>query len=309
MRPADFGKGVDSLYLYNSGTFGYSPNHNDNLKLEYNDEFLFSFERELFWNLAFDTAFTYRTMFTLGQEDINAIFEDGKFVGRIFPEYDIIWRRTAYTGDDQKYRYNSKTLQFALKRNFTTWGMMVNYSRFWRTFQRDAWEPLDPNQFVYSSPSDMDMFSYGIRWSFHGSASVRLPGDFLVSTFILGQSGKWMNDVTGDYGFYDSTPRVTLSNGRRVADPVWQAKNSYWVGKEFGLQGRYTDPEWRVNLRFQKGMNISNYRLEASIDFFNIFNWSTYGSWSSNDIRSDRYNTQLNPQAPRSAQINVRIEF
>ena len=118
-----------------------------------------------------------------------------------------------------------------------------------------------------------------------------------------------MNDVTGDYGFTDSSPRVTLSNGRLVGDIVWAAKNSYWKGKVFGLFGRRTDSLWRVNVRIQKNFTFSKFKLAASVDFFNVLNAVAYGAWLSNDVRSPNYSIPSTASAPRAAQMNLRVTF
>jgi len=318
MDSADIGKGPEALKLYTYGTLSYNPDYNENMEMEYNDEFVVSFERELFWNLAFDTTFVYRKSQISWEEDVNAVFENGNFVDRKFPDYNTIWKRTMYKGNDRRRSDDYKGLQFNLKRNFTgRWGMIVNYSFMWRSLKRLKFDPCDPNQFVYASPSDLDQIHFGNLWSFHASAFYRLPGDIMISTFISGDSGEWINDTTGDYAWDESAPLVTLSNGRRVSDIVWQVQNSYYVGKKFWESGRYTETLWNVNLRLSKGINISRFRVEANIDFYNVFNWNAYRGFESTDIRRDyvdssgmnRYQRKTSPQAPRTAQISLRIEF
>lgn len=311
MDKADIGKGPEALKLYTEGTLGHNPDYNKDMEMEYNDEFLFSFERELFANLAFETTFVYRNIATSYMEDINAIFENGQFVGRKFPTFDTIWQRTFYKGDDKRWKFDYKGLQFNLRKNFVgRWGLMVNYSLMWRNYRKLKFDPTDPLQFVYTSPSCLDMENYGRRWSFHLTAFYRLPWDILVSTFVNGQSGIWMNDRTGDYAWDDSAPRITLSNGRRVRDIVWQAKNNYFVGEKWGEHGRYTDQLWEINVRLAKGVRISRVRVEVALDVFNVFNWAVYSSFETLDIRrTDRYDIKTGPQSPRSGQLTLKIEF
>jgi hypothetical protein len=215
-----------------------------------------------------------------------------------------------YNGNDRRHYFDLKTFQFNLKRNFAgNWGFMVNYSRLMNSYHKIKWDPGDPDQFVYASPSDVDMINYGIGWVVHGSLFYRFPYDIMVSAYIRGQEGKWYNDVDGDYAWNDDAPRVTLANGRRVGDIVWQAKNSYWAGRKFGESGRYADDMWQINFRFQKGIRISSVRVMASIDLFNVFNLAGYDNFGSMDIRHPRYDEIRSPQTPRSAQLNLRIEF
>lgn len=251
-------------------------------------------------------------------EDVNAILKDGKFVGRLFPDHDTIWMRTWYGGNDRRWKFDYKGLQFNIKRNFTgRWGLMANYSFMWRKYHKLQFDPTDPKLYVYSSPRDLDMNNYGIRWTFHFSAFYRLPWDILMSTFVSGDSSIWMNDLTGDYAWDATAPRVTLSNGRRVSDIVWSAFNSYFAGKKWGQQGRYTDDIWKVNARLSKGFRINKFRLEFACDFYNIFNWAGYSSFQTLDIRRDfvdssgvnQYQKMTSPQSPRAAQLTFKLEF
>lgn len=312
MDPADFGKGPEDLQIYSEGQLAYPADHNDidNLKMDYHWETMLSYERELFWDMAFEATFLYRKHHVTHQEEINTVFENGEFVDRIFPDFNAIWRRTMYEGDERRTFFKYSSLQLNLKKNFTgNYGFMLNYSRFWRKFEKLQFDPLETHQYVYSQPGDLSMTNYGVRWACHASAFYRFPWDIMFSTYVMGQSGRWMNDKTGDYAWNDSSPRVFLSNGRKVADILWEAKNSYYAGKKWGEQGRYTDQLWQVNVRLQKGIKLSGIRLEASIDLFNVFNFATYQGWYTNDIRHPRYEEQLSPQAPRAAQLNFRIEF
>jgi hypothetical protein len=316
MAAADIGKGPEALKLYTDPELSYAADFNKDMKMEYNDEFVVSFEREIGWNLAFDTTFVYRNIHMSNMEDINAVFQDGKFVDRKFSDYNTIWMRTWY--DDPRWKFFYKGLQFNLKRNFTgRWGFLANYSLMWRTYRRVAWDPGNPEQFIYPSPSSLDMENYGRRWSLHISAFYRLPWDILVATYINGNDGIWIADTTGDYAWDATAPLVTLSNGRRVSDIVWQTANDYYSGKQWGSTGRRTDPLWMVNLRFSKGVNIRKFRVQAALDVFNVFNWCAYSSWETNDIRRDyvdssginRYQRQTSPQSPRAAQLSLNFQF
>lgn len=307
----DYGKGVEALKLYSSGSSVIQmPDYTQNLKMEYNLELVTSYERELFWHLGFDTTFIYRNYLGNQAENVNPIYQNGQFIGYRFPDFDTIWQETTYEGEARRQHFKSSTLAFNLRRNFSgRWGFMVNYSRFWRTFKRTAFDPGDPYQFVYAGPGDANMTNYGIRWSFHASAFYVFPWNIQLSTFVSGQSGEWQNDVSGDYSFYQSSPRVTLSNGRLVGDILWSANNSYWKGKKFGLYGRRTDALWRVNARIQKGLTISRYRVNVALDFFNLLNSVAYGAWVSNDVRSTNYTVLSSASSPRAAQVSLRFEF
>lgn len=318
MRPEDIGKGPEALKIYSDPPLAYPPDYNKDMQMEYNDEFLISFEREIIKNISFDTTFIYRNIYVSNAEDVNAIFENGRFVGRRFPEFDTIWMRTWYGGDERRWKFDYKGLQFNIKRNFTgRWGLIANYSRMWRNYYKLRWDLGDPKQFIYNSPRDLDMKNYGIRWAVHVSAFYRLPWDILISTFINGTSGIFQADITGDYAWDAPAPTITLSNGRKVADIVWQEKNNYFVGKRWGASGRYTDNIWNVNARLAKRVRIDRLGFEIAIDFYNLFNWAAYQSYQSLDVRRDYvdstginwYRNKIAPQTPRAAQLTIKFEF
>jgi hypothetical protein len=312
MDPADFGQGPEALKIYSQGQLAYGADYNDidNMKAEYNDEITASFEREIAWDFAFSTSFVYRKLYSTSQEDVNAVFEDGKFVGRKFPDFDTIWMRTMYSGDARRAYFDFKGLQFQLKRNFAeTWGFLINYSRSWNSYHRTKFDPGSTDQFVYANPSDISMINYGPRWAFHASFFYRLPWGFLASAYVSGQDGFFFADKTGDYAWNDTAPTLLLSNGRKVTDILWQARNSYWVGKKFGASGRRTDSLWNFNVRVQKSVAVGKFRLDLSLDVFNVFNSAVYQSWGSFDIRHPRYEEKTNPQTPRSMQLNFKVEF
>jgi hypothetical protein len=323
MSTANIGKGPEFMTVYNDPPLAYAPDYNKGMEMEYNDEFTVSFEREVIKNFVFDTTFIYRVINTSYMEDVNAIFQNGAFAGRLFPDFDTIWMRTWYGGDARRWKFDYKGLQFNIKRNFTgRWGLMANYSFMWRNYYKFQFDPTDQKQFVYSSSRDLDMKNYGIRWAFHLSAFYRLPWDVLVSAFVNGTSGIFQADVTGDYAWDATAPTIKLAPGqtgtiRTVSDIVWQAKNSYFAGKKWGSQGRTTDDNWSVNVRLAKGLRVSKVRFELAIDFYNVFNWVSYSSYESHDIRRDyvdsaginRYLNKIGPQTPRAAQITVKVEY
>lgn len=318
MSTANIGKGPEALTVYSDPPLAYAPDYNKDMQAEYNDEFTLSFEREILKNVAFDVTYIYRIINTSYMEDVNDVFQNGAFVGRVFPDFDTIWQRTWYGGDDRRWKFDYKGLQFNVKRNFSgRWGLLANYSLMWRKYYKLKFDPTDPKQFVYASPSDLDMNNYGIGWAFHLSAFYRLPWDILLSTFINGTAGIFQADTTGNYAWDATAPQVTLSNGRRVSDIVWQANNNYFAGKKWGAEGRYTDDTWSVNVRLAKGIRLGKYRFEFACDFYNVFNWAYYSSYESTDLRRNvpdsaginRYTRKIGPQSPRAAQLTFKVEF
>jgi len=318
MPAADIGLGPEFMTIYSDPPLAYNPDYNTGMRLEYNDEFVFSIERELPFNFVFETTFDYRKIHLSNMEDVNAVFQDGQFVDRRFPNYDTIWKKTWYGGDQSRWDFDYKGLLFGIKRNFTgRWGLLANYSLMWRNYRKTAWDPGDPNQFVYASPGDLDMGDFGRRWAFHVSGFYTLPWDVTISTYINGNDGIFVADTTGDYAWDASAPLVTISNGRRVSDIVWIAANDYYTGHKWGTTGRRTDQLWEINVRLAKGVMLGRFRVQAMLDVFNLFNWTAYSSWTTNDIRRDyvdssgvnQYQRQTSPQRPRAAQFSLNFTF
>lgn len=312
MSPEDFGRGPEALYLYRYGSDPTSADHNhENMRMEYNWKWTLGYERVLPGNLAMEVFFMHQMHYPVEGEDINAIFsEDGSFIGRTYPQYNMISQRAMWEGDERRRQYSYDTIQFTMRRNFTEKaGLMASYSHFWRKEDYLRFGPYNVAQFVYASPDDMDIINLGYRWVFKVSAFYVLPADISMSVFFNAQSGRFLADRSGDYGYYDDPPEVVLSNGRVVSDIIWNARNSYWAGRRYGGSGRTTDPEFRANLRFQKAFSIQRYNLQVALDFYNIFNWCTYRRWRSNDIRDVNYDLMVNPQPPRAAQLTLRFVF
>lgn len=318
MSTANIGQGPAAMTVYSDPPLAYAPDYNKDMKMEYNDEFTLSFEREILKNVVFDVTYLYRIINTSYMEDVNAVFTNGELSGRVFPDFNTIWQRTWYGGDDRYWKFDYKSLQFNIKRNFSgRWGMMANYSLMWRQYYKLRFDPGDPKQFVYASPRDLDMKNYGIGWTLHISAFYRLPWDILLATYVSGSAGIFQADTTGDYAWDASAPTITLSNGRKVANIAWQARNNYFAGKKWGDQGRYTDDIWSVNFRLAKGLSVGRYRFEVAIDVYNAFNWASYTSFESTDLRRNfadssginRYLNKIGPQTPRAAQLTVKFEF
>jgi len=96
MDKADIGKVPEAMKLYRDPALPYNADYNKDMKMEFNDKFTFSFEREIGWNMAFETTFVYRSIHMSNMEDVNEVFENGQFVDRVFPDEDTIMMRTWY---------------------------------------------------------------------------------------------------------------------------------------------------------------------------------------------------------------------
>ena len=308
---ADFGRGTEALRIFTSGTIPVNPAFNRDMKIEYNDEFTVGYERSLPWNLAVETAFIWRNIRVSESRDANVRFNaDGTF-SRLDPTFDRVNFRDFLTGDSRLRDVTYKSLQISVRRNFTARaGLLASFSRYWTKEDWRRFDETETYQFAYASPDAMDRSDYGPRWNGKISGFYMLPKGVALSTFINAYSGEWVNDITGDYAWNADAPRIRLPNGRQVANIIWQARNSYYVDRQYGASGRYTDNVYNVNLRVVKEFVLGSDKLELSADWFNLFNWSAYTGYESADIRRPNlYGNQINPQRPRAMQANVRFLF
>jgi Carboxypeptidase regulatory-like domain/TonB dependent receptor-like, beta-barrel len=308
---SQLGEGLDAIQIFTSPTPAAYPAFDRGMKMEYNDEFTVGYERALPGNFAIDTTFIYRDIVVSESADANVIFNaDGTF-SRIDPAYDRVNRREFLTGDQKVRDVTFKSIQISLRRNFTNRaGLLASFSRYWTKMDFLRFEPTETEQFAYASPDALDMTNYGPRWNFKASAYYLFPGDIALSTFFNAVSGEWVNDISGDYAWNADAPRVVLPNGRTVSDIIWEARNFFWAGGAWGLNGRNTDTVYSLNIRGQKNIKVGgDKRLELSIDLYNAFNWAAYTGFESADIRNPFYPNQINPQRPRAVQGNVRFVF
>ena len=109
--------------------------------------------------------------------------DDGRAVGRPFPQYDTI-RNTYnpnYTWQEQR------SLQFLFTRNFVgSWGMNANYSYIMASTFRTRWNPTsDTLQFYGISPEDVTSQRTAPRNHGRVSTFVRLPFDTTFSAFYI----------------------------------------------------------------------------------------------------------------------------
>ena len=308
-----FGRGPEALTLFQSGTIPVTPDFNRrSMRMEYQDEVTTGYERQLPWNLALDATFIWRRLAVSESSDANVTFSaDGTTFSRIDPTFDFVNMRQFLEGDERIRSVGYRSLQLSVRRNFTRQsGVLASFSRFWTSMDFRRFDPTKTYQFVYASPDDMDRTNYGPRWNAKVAAYYLLPAEISLSTFINATSGEWVNDITGDYAWNADAPRVRLPNGRMVADILWQARNSYVVGKQWGASGRYTDNQYLFNLRAQKSFNLGRERIDVSVDLYNLFNLAAYAGYETADVRrTDRYPVQISPQAPRAVQANVRYVF
>jgi len=142
---------------------------------------------------------------------------------------------------------------------------------------------------------------------------VRLPYDFMASVVYGYQQGPRVDVFTGDYPLNAVAPRITLSNGRQVADPFFNI--SYPRAGSRNIDMLRSDDSHIVNLRIEKTLQLSkDAKVQLSADMFNAFNnaasrsFTGVSSWSIDARRSD-FGTKTSYVPARVAQLGIRVVF
>jgi hypothetical protein len=135
----------------------------------------------------------------------------------------------------------------------------------------------------------------------------------MVSTVYDYTQGLKFDAFTGDHPLGSVAPRVTLSNGRSVADPFFNI--SYPRAGSRGLDMISADDAHIVNLRVEKTIRFRNgQRLQLSADAFNAFNnaaarsFMGASSWAVDERRAD-FGVKTNTVPARVGQVGVRFVF
>ena len=275
----------------------------------YLNEFSGSWEHSLPGNTSFSTTFLWRRNFDYQSGDDRNVIRDpvsGRFLGRIFPAFDAV--RNTY---NPNYTWQqNRSISFLYSKNFTgAWGLTGSYWYMISSRYRTRWNPTsDTLQYLGFSPEDDNTDWTNPRHHGRVSTFVRLPFDVTTSLFYTYAQGRVFDVLTGDFPLNASAPRVTLSNGRLVADPFFNP--AYPRARRRDVDTIATDDSHLVNLRVQKTLELPGRRhIELSGDVFNVFNSNASIDFLSKDVRSSNYLVPTNFVSARVGQVGVRVIF
>jgi len=140
------------------------------------------------------------------------------------------------------------------------------------------------------------------------SSFVRLPFSMMVSGFYSFTQGPRTDVLTGNFPLNATAPRVTLSNGRSVADPFFNP--AYPRGGRRNVDMLAADDVHLFNLRVQRSFELGEgRRIELSGDVFNLFNTNAAFGFLSADVRAATFGVKTNIVQPRVGQIGIRFVF
>jgi hypothetical protein len=291
------------------GAFPLGVNYGFENKKTYTNEFSAGWEKQLPNSSSAGVTFILkRTLDFQGADDENIIRNPvtGAFLGRPFPDFDAVLRTYAPNYSIQQFR----SVQFLYTKNFARqWGINANY---WYAFHQAIFEKFNPTrdtlQYLGFSEEELTNNWVSPRHQARVSSFVRLPFEMMVSGFYSFTQGPRTDVLTGDFPLNATAPRVTLSNGRSVADPFFNT--AYPRGGRRNVDMLAADGVHLVNLRVQRTFKLGDAkRIEFSGDVFNLFNNDAAFGFLSADARSANFGVKTSIVQPRVGQVGVRFVF
>jgi hypothetical protein len=291
------------------GAFPLGVNFGRENKKTYTNEFSAGWEKPLPNSSSVGVTFILkRTLDFQGSDDENVIRDPltGAFLGRPFPDFDAVLRTYAPNYSIQQFR----SVQLLYTKNFARqWGINANY---WYAFHQTIVKAFNPTrdtlQFLGFSVDDLTNNWVSPRHQARISSFVRLPFGTLLSGFYSLTQGPRSDVLTGDFPLNATAPRITLSNGRSVADPFFNT--AYPRARKRNVDMLAADTVHLVNLRVQKTFALGEVKkLEISGDVFNLFNTDAAFGFLSADARSANFGIKTSIVQPRVGQLGARFVF
>jgi len=293
------------------------------------DEWSVGYRRQLPGGIAVDAGFSHREYKDLpALVDTNGIYDGNVFKGYRNENFNAIysitnntWNRLVYSGIELNASKRTKSMQ-----------ILGGYTR---AFPKVAgtWQPNDPASFLQPDAFPNDKGIGSIRGnqtnSLSGNADTRSTSwqkhnfriggtwmsSFGVTTSVnyVYQSGPYSGPVVtriaaADPAFGPST--VTLSNGRRVSNPLATTiRFAYPTRGEGQLK---LDPLTNLNIKLGYTLKMGGQRqVEAALDIYNALNRGAFEQFlgGANQMYSANYGLGRARQVPRVFQASIRYAF
>ena len=286
-----------------------------------------------------------RSQLTAGVDVVHRDFRDrptlvetnGRYNGNVFVGFIDEAFNQVYQATNNRWNWPVYTsLELSLTKQTPRLQGIASYVRQWRHIA-GTWQPNDPALFIQpaafandrgigsstgstGSTADANSLSgtqmtQAPQWQDHvvrGGVTVRAPWELLVATTYTFQSGGWSGPVVTRIAAPDPAfgpAIVTLSNGRRVSNPL--ATQIRFAGATRS-DGQLTTPALHVwNVRIGRRFAWRAIALDAALDFFNLTNHDADQQFQpgANQTFSPLFGTTTFRQLPRSAQAVIRASF
>lgn len=292
------------------GPFPLGVDYGPDKKKTYTNEFSVGWEHRLPGQSSLGVTFLFKNTWDFQTADDKNVIRNpqtGALVARPFPDYDAV--RATRSADEYSHQ-EFRSVQFLYTKNFAGgWGINGSYWYALHSSVRTAFNPTSETlRFLGFEPDDLTNDWVSPRHQGRVSAFARLPWDITVSGLYTITQGPRSNVLTGDFPLNATAPRVTLSNGRTVADPFFNP--AYPRARKNNVDMLAADTAHLVNLRLQKSLRFgTERRVDISADVFNAFNSDAAFGFLSADARSANFGRPTNYVQPRVGQVGVRFVF
>jgi hypothetical protein len=274
-------------------------------------EYIVAVQRQLPGKIAVDLTYVRRKYSHFSESvDRNLILdvENKKFIGRVDPAFDAL----IDVVDTNRVKRNYQALQLWVNRRLANnWQFNGSY-----TYAIDKQE----GEFgLFSTANAALQFAYGDRadeffeeernprHNLKLSGSYTLPWDLTAGVYWSMFSDIYLLDTYQELPAGTPAPRVTLSNGRVVNDPLFNpvrlvAPPSEKVGRKIGGTEL-------LNFQLQKVFRYRAQQFRVTALLFNALNADTRLNYASSNINNPNYNVLSGVQRPRAGQLSIGWEF
>jgi hypothetical protein len=274
-------------------------------------EYVLSVQRQLPGKVIVDVTYVQRKFgHFVDQIDRNLILdiENKKFVGRVDPRFDAMIDIV----DTNRVKRNYRAVQLWLNRRLADrWQFNGSYTYAIEKQEGEFGYGTAANaalQFAYGDrSSDFFETETGGRHNVKLSGSYTFPWDITAGVYYGYFSDSIVYDTFQALPAGAPAPRVTLSNGRVVNDPLFNpvrlvAPPSEKVGREIGGTSLF-------NFQLQKGFTVGEQRFKLTAMVYNLPNAAERTGYLSTNIDNPNYNRLSSAQRPRAGQLSLGWEF
>ena len=294
----------------------------------YIDEWTVGYRRQLPGGIAVDTGFSRRSYKALpALVETNGIYEGNVFRGYKNEDFNAIyaitnntWNSLVYSGIELNASKRTKSVQ-----------VLGGYTRGFQHVD-GTWQPNDPASFLQPSAFPNDKGIGSIRGNMTNSLSgtadtrssswqkhnLRLGGTWFTPIGVVAslnyvyQSGPYSGPVVtriaaADPAFGPAT--VTLSNGRRVSNPLaTTVRFAYATRGEGQIK---LEPLQNLNLKLGYNLKLGVHKIETALDIYNVTNRGAFEQFlgGANQQYSPNYGLGRALQVPRVFQASIRYAF
>ncbi len=274
-------------------------------------EWVASIQRELPGRISADLSFVRRRFGHFVENvDRNLILDipNKRFLGRVDPNFDAL----IDVMDTNRVKRSYRSIQLWVNRRLADrWQFNGAY-----TYALDK----QTGEFGYYTAENAALqFAYGdraaeffetrngARHNVKLSGSYTLPLDIVAGVYYSMLSDRALLDTYQTLPAGTLAPRITLSNGRVVSDPLFNPV--LLVAPPADEVGRHIGGVHLLNFQVQKSFTFGPHRFRVTGLVYNLPNNGARTGYSSTNIANPNYNTLTGAQRPRAGQISFGWEF